>query len=99
MHYTLPHGYLSASAIKTLQTCPKQYEFRYIHNIIIPPNAALAMGSTTHKTLETYYNDAMSSNTRLTPQQVEELTSDTFEDWIHENENTVSATISWRAPC
>jgi len=90
MRYALPRGYLSASSIKTLQTCPKQYEFRYVNNIVIPPNAALAVGSSAHKTLETYYNDAMSSSQRLTPKQVGELSGDTFEEWLHENETTMT---------
>ena len=90
MQYVLPRGYLSASSIKTLQTCPKQYEFRYIEGIIIPPNAALGIGSSVHKTLETYYSDAMTSATRLTPKQAGELSGDTLEDWSKENENTMT---------
>lgn len=88
--YTLPRGYLSASSISTLQTCPKQFEFRYIHGIINPPTAALACGTVTHKTLETYYKDAMTSSTRLTPAQAAELSRDTFADWTLNNENTVT---------
>lgn len=90
MQYTLPKGYLSPSAIKTLQTCPKQYEFRYIHNIINPPSAAQAVGSVTHKTLETYYNDAISSEQRLTPKQVAELSGDTLEEWSRDNESLLT---------
>lgn len=88
--YTLPRGYLSASAISTLQTCPKQYEFRYVHGIINPPTAALACGTVTHKTLETYYKDAMTSSVRLTPKQAAELSRDTFADWTLDNENVMS---------
>ncbi len=90
MQYILPKGYLSASAIKTLQTCPRQYEFRYIHGIINPPNAALAVGSVAHKTLEIYYTDAMNSSVRLTPAQVGELSGDVLSDWVEDNEHTMS---------
>lgn len=89
--YTLPRGYLSASAIKTLQTCPRQFEFRYIENKVIPPNAALAIGSVTHKVLETYYQDAMTSRTRLTPEQTGELSLSTLDDWLEDNETTVGS--------
>jgi len=88
--YALPKGYLSASAIKTLQTCPRQYEFRYVRGIINPPNAALTTGSVAHKTIETYYNDAITSSSRLTPAQAAELSGDTFEEYIRENETVMS---------
>lgn len=91
MKYTLPKGYLSASAIKTLQTCPRQYEFRYIKGIVNPPTAALAIGKMAHATLETYYVDAMHSAVRLTPKQVGELSGDTFNDWLSDNENTLTS--------
>ena len=90
MKYTLPRGYLSASSIKMLQTCPKQFEFRYIENRVIPPGAALSMGSVTHKTLETYYSDAMTSASRLSPNQAGELAVATLDTWLDENENTLT---------
>lgn len=89
--FTLPNGYLSASSIKTFLTCPRQYEFRYIRKMVIPPNAALVTGSVFHKTLEAYYNDAMTSSVRLTPGQTAELSGDTLEEWVADNENTMSA--------
>ena len=90
MKYELPHGYLSASSIGMLQMCPKQFEFRYVKNIVIPPGKALVMGSSIHKVFETYYADAMSSSSRLTPAQVAELTGDVFEEWLDGNENTLT---------
>ena len=90
MRYTLPKGYLSASAISMLQRCPKQYEFRYIQNKILPPNAALATGSIAHKTLETYFLDVMSSRSRLTPKQTGELSVTVLDEWLQENENTMT---------
>ena len=91
MRYELPRGYLSASAIRTLQTCPRQYEFRYIEGRIIPPNAALAVGSMTHRTLETYYRDAMTSAVRLSPDQAGELSVTVLDDWVRDNEHAMSA--------
>ena len=57
MKYELPRGYLSASSIGMLQTCPKQFEFRYVKNIVIPPGKALVLGSSVHKVFETYYEN------------------------------------------
>lgn len=91
MRYILPKGYLSASAISTLQNCPRQFEFRYVKGIVIPPNAALATGSCVHKTLETYYKDAISSRERLTPEQAGELSVTTLEEWTEDNENTMTS--------
>ena len=90
MKYELPRGYLSASSIGMLHTCPKQFEFRYVKNIVIPPGKALVLGSSVHKVFETYYSDAMTSSCRLSPTQVAELTGDVFEAWLDENENTLT---------
>lgn len=73
-----------------LHTCPKQFEFRYVKNIVIPPGKALVLGSSVHKVFETYYSDAMTSSCRLSPTQVAELTGDVFEAWLDENENTLT---------
>ena len=86
MKYEIPRGYLSASSLGTFITCPKQYEFRYVKNLIIPPNAALVTGSVIHKVFETYYKDAMSSSQRLTAEQSAELASDIASDYLKEND-------------
>ena len=53
MKYEIPRGHLSASAIGTLLRCPRQYEFRYVKGVIIPPGKTLATGSIFHKTTHT----------------------------------------------
>ena len=55
MQYELPNGYLSASSLNCLLTCPRQYEFRYIDRIPVAPTASMLTGSALHKTFETYY--------------------------------------------
>lgn len=92
MHkYNLPRPYLSASAIGTLQTCPKQYEFRYIHGLVIPPGAALVTGSALHKTFETYYTDAMhGSSERLTGKQVAEMSVACLDEVLDSQETNIS---------
>ena len=71
--FDLPRGYLSASALGTLLRCPKQFEFRYIHDITSPPSAALVTGKAAHSTYEEYFTDYLQSNTRMTPKMVAEL--------------------------
>ena len=90
MKYEIPHGHLSASAIGTLLKCPKQYEFRYVKGIIIPPGKALATGSIFHKTLEMYYEDAMASRERLTPPQAGELSMSVMDEWLQANDHNVT---------
>ncbi|MGN1039042.1 MAG: RecB family exonuclease, partial [Mailhella sp.] len=87
MKYELPRGYLSASSIGTLMTCPRQYEFRYIQNLVIPPNAALVTGSVMHKVFENYYKDAMEAKdgSRLTAEQASEMAGDIAHDYIAGN--------------
>ena len=69
----LPKGYLSASAMGTMLRCPKQFEFRYIHDVISPPSAALVLGKATHSTFEDYYGDVINKSERLSPSIVSDL--------------------------
>ena len=71
--FILPKGYLSASAIATLLRCPKQYEFRYIHDIVAPPSVALIVGSATHATFEGYFSDYLISKKRVTHTELREI--------------------------
>ncbi len=88
--YTLPKGYLSASSIETLMRCPRQYMYRYIEGKVVPPGAAMATGSAVHKALETYYNDAMDSAVRITPQQMRELAASELDTYLDNNETSVT---------
>lgn len=92
MKYILPKPYLSASSIGTLLKCPKQFEFRYVNGIVIPPGAALITGTAMHKTCETYYRDAMTSTTRLTESQAAELAVVSLEEVLDSGEHTVTST-------
>ena len=90
MKYEIPRGHLSASAIGTLLRCPRQYEFRYVKGVIIPPGKTLATGSIFHKTFEMYYEDAMASRERLTPPQTSELSMSVMDEWLQANDHTVT---------
>lgn len=79
--FNLPKEYLSASAISTLLRCPKQFEFRYIHEIISKPNAAAITGKAAHGAFEQYYADAINTKTvRMTAKSVADISVDVLKD-------------------
>jgi hypothetical protein len=78
--YTLPKEYLSASQVSMYLRCGKQYEFRYIDNIVAPPGIAMIKGTAVHRGLEAYYKERMNGATPLTPTQVVEFCVMTLED-------------------
>lgn len=80
--FTLPKGYLSASAISTLLRCQKQYEFRYIHDIIAPPSVALLLGSATHATFEDYFEDYLATKVRKPSKNVADISVAKLEEEI-----------------
>ena len=87
MHkYTLPREYLSASQINMFLRCPKQYEFRYIKQIVSPPAIALLTGVSGHAGFEAYYQDVIAGNTPMTHTQVFEYTVACLEDEAKEQE-------------
>lgn len=59
MGYTLPRDFLSASQINMYLTCAKQYEYRYIHNLVIPPGIEAIKGTSIHNSLEFLFKSKM----------------------------------------
>jgi DNA helicase-2/ATP-dependent DNA helicase PcrA len=55
--YRFPITYLSYSQIDTFNTCPRQYRFRYLQRIPVPPAAAASFGNSIHKTLRDFYQE------------------------------------------
>jgi len=53
--YRPPITYLSYSQISTFDNCPRQYRFRYLQRIPVPPSAAASFGDSVHKTLRDFY--------------------------------------------
>lgn len=84
--YNLPKGYLSASSISTFLRCGYQFKFRYVDNIIAPPNIALVQGSAAHSTFENYYNTLLSGGTRMTPEEVKDSGVHFLEEQIEKND-------------
>jgi DNA helicase-2/ATP-dependent DNA helicase PcrA len=52
-----PVNYLSFSQIDTFNTCPRQYRFRYLQRIPVPPSAAQSFGNSMHQTLRDFYQE------------------------------------------
>lgn len=48
---------LSASKIKTFQTCNRQYKYRYVDRVQSEKTQSLALGSAVHKAVEKIYKD------------------------------------------
>ena len=55
--YNHPINFLSYSQIDTFETCPRQYRFRYIQRIPVPPSAAASFGTSMHQILRDFYQE------------------------------------------
>ena len=55
--YNHPINYLSYSQIDAFNTCPRQYRFRYIQRIPVPPSAPASFGNSIHKALRDFYQE------------------------------------------
>jgi len=85
--YNLPKPYLSASSIATMLRCPKQFKFRYVDGIILPPNIAMLSGTVVHSAFEEYYKDVLTgSPTRMSQDMVVELAEETLEEKTQEED-------------
>lgn len=84
--FNLPKGYLSASSIGTFLRCPKQFEFRYVYDIISPPSAALVTGKAVHSTLEEYFKDYLQSKKRMNEKETGELSVAILDSTIEEED-------------
>jgi hypothetical protein len=59
--------HISISQISTFFMCEMQYFFSYIQGVKIPPNAALTVGSATHKGVQKLYSDIKKSDKYYLP--------------------------------
>jgi hypothetical protein len=69
-----PH--LSFSQIAMFLRCPKQWEFRYVQNLKIPPSGALILGSSWHETIELNYVQKITSDVDLPLDDMKDSFSD-----------------------
>jgi len=57
----LPKSYLSVSQVRLFQSCPRAYEWRYVKDVISPPQARMAEGQAVHRSLEHAHRQYMKS--------------------------------------
>lgn len=57
----LPKGYLSVSQLLQYQRCPRQYYFRTVKGVVMPPSIAMAEGKAVHRSLEVGHWEAVKS--------------------------------------
>jgi len=78
--------HISASQVGTYLTCGRQWYYRYIRKLIIPPGGSLTTGKALHKGLEKNFTQKIESGNDLHADEVE----GTFEEYMKENkEETV----------
>lgn len=81
---TLDH--ISHSQINMWLRCPKQWEYRYVYQLKIPPSGALIVGSAYHSALEGNFIQKVESRKDLPLNDCLDLFSDAWEDRLLEEE-------------
>ena len=71
--------WLSATQILMWLRCPRQFWYRYVMGIKVPPNGALKQGSTYHMVAERNYVQKVSSRVDLPEDELTDYFGDTFE--------------------
>ena len=72
-------GYLSVSQIQMYQRCPRQYAFRYLEDIKIPPRGVMIQGKAYHEAVAANYQHRIENSVAMPLEQVVDIFSDTFE--------------------
>jgi hypothetical protein len=67
---------LSDSALAMLYRCGKQYEFRYVENIKVPPGSALIVGISTHDSVAHNMRSKKDTGALLPLEQIKDTASD-----------------------
>lgn len=58
----LPRGYLSVSQISQALRCWRQYEFRVVKGLVLPPSVALSEGKAIHQAVEIGHREAVKTD-------------------------------------
>lgn len=83
--------HVSHSQISMWKRCPKQWEYRYVEGIKIPPSGALVLGSSYHETLELNFKQKMHTQKDLDLADFYDVFSTSWDTRIHEEEE-----IAWQ---
>jgi hypothetical protein len=79
-------NHLSATQLNMFLRCPRQYEFRYIHGLEIPPSGAMVQSRVWHETLETNYKQKIESDRDLPLSDMQELFASRFNETLNNEE-------------
>lgn len=77
-----PKPQLHQSGLEMISFCGVQFYRRYINGEKIPPNGALVIGKTTHRTIDVNLQNVIDKGTLLSVEEVQDIARDTVEaEW------------------
>jgi CRISPR/Cas system-associated exonuclease Cas4 (RecB family) len=82
----LPKEYISHSQIGMFLRCPKQYEFRYLQDIVAPPSGALVLGKSGHNALAYNFEQKIESHKDLKPKEIVEFFANDYDTAVKNEE-------------
>jgi len=82
----LPKQHLSHSQINMFLRCPKQYEYRYLENIIAPPSGMIVLGKSGHKTLAYNFTQKIETCEDLKDSEIADYFAEEFDRAVEEEE-------------
>lgn len=74
----MPKPAIHQSSLAMLYRCPRQYEFRYVEGLRLPPNAFAAAGTAVHEAVRRNLAERMEHERLLEPDVVEGIAADRF---------------------
>jgi len=72
-------SHLSWTQLNMLWRCPRQYEYRYVKGIILPPSAFVFLGGAVHIPIERNYQQKVTSQKDLPLKDVLDIFSDSWD--------------------
>ena len=78
--------YLSFTQLNMFLRCPRQYEFRYIDGLKIPPSGAMVQSRVWHETLENNYRQKITSDTDLPLPDMQEFFAARYDEVLGNEE-------------
>ncbi len=78
--------YLSFTQLNMFLRCPRQYEFRYIYDLKIPPSGAMVQSKVWHETLEKNYRQKIDSNTDLPLSDMQDYFATRYDEVLNSEE-------------
>lgn len=83
--------HLSFTQLSMFLRCPRQYEFRYLEGLKIPPSGAMVLGRSWHETLEHNFRQKIDSDRDLGLREMQEFFAAQFDAALANEEVTFEA--------